>query len=109
MDQCLTLLHSGASFAKLRMEGRFGAIKILPILRLSKDPERRSKPFAGPIATPNRNTSDPGDQVRYGGSQSTRLPGTMTTDFPNAQRIADALASLRGLVIETPVHPWRGP
>jgi threonine dehydratase len=33
----------------------------------------------------------------------------MTTDFPNLQRIADALAALRGLVIETPVHSWRGP
>lgn len=33
----------------------------------------------------------------------------MTTDFPNIQRIADALAALSGLVIETPVHPWRSP
>jgi threonine dehydratase len=33
----------------------------------------------------------------------------MTTDFPKTQQIADALAALRGLVIETPVHPWRGP
>jgi threonine dehydratase len=33
----------------------------------------------------------------------------IAADIPDAQRIADALAALRGLVVETPVHRWRGP
>jgi threonine dehydratase len=33
----------------------------------------------------------------------------MTIDFPNIERISGALAALRGLVVETPIHAWRGP
>jgi threonine dehydratase len=33
----------------------------------------------------------------------------MTIEFPSIERIDAALAALRGLVIETPVHHWRGP
>jgi threonine dehydratase len=33
----------------------------------------------------------------------------MTSDVPSIEQIESALAALRGLVIETPVHHWRGP
>jgi len=33
----------------------------------------------------------------------------MTSEFPSIERIDAALAALRGRIVETPVHRWRGP